>query len=418
MNIVDTLKSRGLVQDLSDANGINKLPQGAACYIGFDPTAKSLQLGNLVGIIVLIHMAKAGLRPLMLFGGATGSIGDPSGRSAERQLLEMNDIEQNLALQQDQARRIFAHAGARIEFINNIDWTRGVQLLDFLRDIGKHFTVNYMLAKDVVKARLDGAGISFTEFSYMLLQAFDFFTLYQTHNCRLQMGGSDQWGNITAGLELIRKKLQGEAYALSFPLLLDSQGRKFGKSEGGAIWLDAKLTSPYKLHQYLLNVEDAKVLEYLRVFTFLNEQDLAVIEAESKAAPEKRAAQRALADAVCTLVHGQGATEEAKRCAEVLFGGSLDGLSEDALLDIFSDAPSSTIARSDIATLSVLDLFEKSALIKSRGEGKKLFSSGGAYLNNERLADPAQLLKDLIKPEAKFLVLRSGKKNYHLVKII
>jgi len=417
MSFIDDLRARGLVQDISDEAGLSKLPKGTPCYIGFDPSAPSLQLGNLVGMLVLIHLGKAGFKPIMLFGGATGSIGDPSGRSQERQLLEMDATEKNLKAQQAQARAIFERAGVEISFVNNMDWTREVRFLDFLRDVGKHFTVNYMLAKDVVKSRVESAGISYTEFSYMLLQSFDFLHLYQSINCRLQLGGSDQWGNITAGLELIRRKVQGDAYAMSFPLILDSQGRKFGKSEGGALWLNPEMTSPYKLHQYLLNVEDSLAPKYLRIFSFLSEAELAAIEAEMKSSPEKRSAQRALADAVCDLVHGKEATADARRCAEVFFGASLEGISENKLLEIFSEAPSSSISRAEFESFSALDAFEKSGLAKSRGEAKKLIASGGAYLNNERISDAALKLSSAVKNNSKTLVLRSGKKNYHLMRV-
>lgn len=417
MNILQVLESRGLLQDVSDREGLAKLPPGTPFYIGFDPSAPSLQLGNLVGLIVAMHLGRAGLAPIILFGGATGSIGDPSGKSAERQLLDIETTERNLEKQKRQAERMLAKGGLKATFVNNMDWTRDVRLLEFLRDIGKHFTVNYMIAKDVVKSRLDGEGISYTEFSYMLLQSFDFLHLYQQHKCKLQVGGSDQWGNITAGLELIRRKLRGEAFALSFPLILDGQGRKFGKSESGAIWLDPAMTSPYRLHQYLLNVEDDLAIRYLRIFTFLDHSQIADIEASLASAPQERRAQHALADSVCTLVHGEEATADARRCAEVLFGGSLEGLSETQLQDIFADAPSSTMPRQKFEQSSVLDLFCDSNLAKSRGEGKKLIASGGAYINNTRLSDPTQRSIDLTGTNANLVVLRSGKKNYHLLKI-
>lgn len=417
MSFLKTLQERGLIQDISDENGLAALPKGTSCYVGFDPSARSLQLGNLVALITLIHMARAGFKPVILFGGATGSIGDPSGKNAERNLLPMEAIEQNLLHQTQQATNIFERVGVSAEFVNNYDWTKEVDVLSFLRDIGKYFTVNYMIAKEVVKTRLNGEGISYTEFSYMLLQAFDFLHLYQSRDVRIQFGGSDQWGNLTAGLELIRKKIQGEAYAFSTPLILDSQGRKFGKSEGGAIWLDPELTSPYRLHQYLLNVEDAKSVEYLKVFTFLSLEEILAIEHEMTERPETRAAQHALADSVCTLVHGEQATLDAKRCAEVLFGGSIEGLSDTQLADIFSEAPSSSIAREALADKTVLDIFVESGLTKSRGEGKKLLSSGGGYLNNQRLQEPGQNVTDLLKEGRSMLVLRSGKKNYHLLKL-
>ncbi|MBX7139270.1 MAG: tyrosine--tRNA ligase [Oligoflexia bacterium] len=416
MDFVDHLKARGLIQDISDEAGLRKLPQGTPFYVGFDPTAPSLQLGNMVPLIAAMHLGRAGLKPIILFGGATGSIGDPGGRSSERQLQAIETTNANLERHKAQVSRIFDRAGVKAEFANNMDWTKDVSVLDFLRDVGKHFTVNYMIAKDVVKTRLDGEGISYTEFSYMLLQAFDYLHLYKTAGCRLQVGGSEQWGNITAGLELIRRKLQGEAYAISFPLIVDSQGKKFGKSEGGALWLDAERTSPYKLHQFMLNSEDSQVVKYLKIFTFLDLARISELEESLRNAPEKRECQRALADELCTLVHGAEATGDAKRCAEVLFGGSLSGLSAAQLQDIFSDAPSSALPADRLNTISVLDLFAESGLVKSKGEGKKLIASGGAYLNNERVSDAAQSIsaQQLI---GDVLVLRAGKKNYHLVRV-
>jgi tyrosyl-tRNA synthetase len=292
-----------------------------------------------------------------------------------------------------------------------------VTLLEFLRDVGKHFTVNYMLQKDSVKIRMEGDGISFTEFSYMLLQANDFLHLYRTKNCKLQFGGSDQWGNITAGLELIRRKIQGEAFALSSPLILDSQGRKFGKSEGGAVWLDGRLTSPYKFHQYLLNVADADALRYLKIFTFLPRAAIDDLAERMESNPGERAAQRALADELCTLIHGEAATEDAKRSAAVLFGGSLDGLTEAQLGEIFADVPSSEMSAAAVRGMSVVDALVATKLVPSKGEARRLIASGGAYLNNERVSDPAAAVGSVLKPEARLVVFRSGKKNYHLVKL-
>lgn len=417
MDIIDTLSSRGLIQDVSDAEGIRKLQPGDGFYVGFDPTAPSLQLGNLVPIMGIIHLSRFKLKPIVIFGGATGSIGDPSGKSNERQLMSSEVIEQNLARQKEQMRAILERAGVKdFVFLNNIDWTKNVSVLDFLRDTGKYFTLNYMIAKEVVKTRLNGEGISFTEFSYMLLQAFDFLHLYQNHRCKLQVGGSDQWGNITAGLELIRKKIQGEAYALSFPLIVDAQGRKFGKSEGGAIWLDAGMTSPYKLHQYLLNVDDASVLGYLRLFTFLGDAELSSLEQNLKSQPEKREAQNKLADQLCTLIHGSDATADARNSAQVLFGGSMDNIPDHKLLEIFQDVPSTVISCETAEKASVLDLLVEAKLTSSRGEAKKLISAGGAYLNNGRVTDAAQPAHSQ-DSKSRVIVLRAGKKNYHLFRV-
>jgi tyrosyl-tRNA synthetase len=418
MNILEELSWRGLVQDISDPEAFSKLKPGDACYVGFDPTAPSLQVGNLVMLIVSIHLTKAGLKPILLFGGATGMIGDPGGRSAERNLMPLEQVAKNVSLQEQQARRLWQNAGVSVfpEIVDNIEWTRGVSMLEFLRDTGKHFTVNYMLQKESVKTRLSGEGISYTEFSYMLLQAFDFLHLYEDRKCRLQFGGSDQWGNLTAGLELIRRKIQGEAFAFSVPLITTADGRKFGKSAGNAVWLDPALTSPYKFHQFWLNTPDSEVAKLLKVFTFESKDEIARLEKSITEHPEKREGQKFLADYLCTLVHGKEATEDAKRCAAALFGGSLEGLSNEQLLDIFSDAPSTTIPRAELGTLDMVTLLG-TTIASSKGEARRLIQGGGIYVDNERLEDPTRPLS-ATKIESKgFIVLRSGKKNYHLVRL-
>ena len=418
MNLLEELTWRGLVQDISDPEALSKLKQGDVFYLGFDPSAPSLQVGNLVPLIVSIHLTKAGFNPILLFGGATGSIGDPGGRSSERNLLELEQVANNVKLQEQQARAIWQSAGSSIAptFVNNIEWTKDITALSFLRDVGKHFTVNYMLAKDSIKSRLGGEGISYTEFSYMLLQAFDYLHLYQTKRCRLQIGGSDQWGNLTAGLELIRRKIQGEAYALSFPLITNSEGKKFGKSEGNAVWLDPSMTSPYKFHQFWLNVPDGDVIRLIKVFTFESKQRVDSIEAQMLAQPEKRAAQQLLADSVCTLVHGAQATIDAKRSADALFSGSLEGLSSAQLLELFKDAPTTTITEAQVRELDLLGLLSVT-VAKSKGEARRLVQGGGIYLDNARVSDEALKLKDTAIQKQGFIIIRSGKKNYHLVRL-
>lgn len=417
MDLLENLESRGLIHDISDRPGIAHLKKDDLFYIGYDPTAQSLQIGNLIPIIVSIHLAKWGLKPLQLFGGSTGAIGDPSGRNVERQLLTRDILDHNISAQRTKAQEIFDRVKVKVEFLNNLDWTKNVDVLTFLREVGKFFTVNYMLGKESVQTRMLADGISYTEFSYMLLQAYDFYHLYQTRNCKLQIGGSDQWGNITAGLELIRKKIQGEAYAVSWPLITDSQGKKFGKSEGGAIWLDERLTSPYKLHQFFLNTPDADVLARLKIFTFQSLDKLKEIEKSLASFPERRETQSVLADSVCDLVHGEAATQDAKKCAQVLFGGSLEGVPENRLEDIFSDAPSSTIAKDRIAAMSLVDLLLETKLVPSKSEARRLISSGGAYLNNERMLEPEFKVSESRFVGSRLLVVRTGKKNYHLVKI-
>lgn len=418
MNVLDELTWRGLIQDISDPEALSKLKPGDAFYIGFDPTAPSFQVGNLVPLIVSIHLTKAGLKPILLFGGATGMIGDPGGKSAERNLLPLEQVAQNVVRQQKQATALWSHAGVTVtpEVVNNLDWSREISMLAFLRDVGKHFTVNYMMAKDSVKSRLSGDGISYTEFSYMLLQANDFLHLYQNKNCKLQIGGSDQWGNITAGLELIRRKVSGEAYALSFPLVTNAEGKKFGKSEGNAVWLDREMTSPYKFHQFWLNVTDDEVIKLLKIFTFETKEKIAEVEAAMDAAPEKREAQKLLADALCTFVHGAQATEDAKRCAAALFSGSLNELTNAQILEIFQDAPSSTISKAQVGDLDILTLLS-TTVAKSKGEARRLVQGGGIYLDSERVANEALKLSETSILSKGFVVLRSGKKNYHLVRV-
>lgn len=418
MHFIETLQARGLLQDIINPDGIKTLGPNDAFYCGFDPTAPSFQIGNLVPVFTMAHVAKGGLKCLCLFGGSTGLIGDPTGKKSERPLLPPEVVAANVERQVRQFTTIFDRLKLKSTFINNLDWTKDVKLLDFLREVGKHIPINYMLDKESVRNRLNsGDGYSYAEFTYMLLQAFDFLHLRQKYNCRLQLGGSDQWGNITAGVELVRRKLGEEVYALSAPLITDSQGRKFGKSEAGAVWLDPERTSPYQFHQFWINVEDKDVIRLLKIFTFLELDVIAEAEAALKTAPEKREAHKLLADSITTLVHGEAATELAKRSAAVLFGGSIDGLSEADLLSIFKDVPSTTITRSKLKEMSILDLYVDTKLSPSKGEARRLASSGGLYLNNEKAPDMALKLSESQLVAANILLLRSGKKNYHLVKI-
>lgn len=418
MSLLEELEWRGLLQDVSDREGLEKLPKGTPFYIGFDPTAPSFQIGNLIPLIVAGHLSRAGLKPIILFGGATGTIGDPGGKSAERVLLELDRVAANVALQQNQVRSLLTRMGFEEEptFVNNLEWTKDVSILTFLRDVGKHFTVNYMMAKDSVKNRLSGDGISYTEFSYMLLQSFDYLHLFQNMKVRLQIGGSDQWGNITAGLELIRRKLSEQAFALSFPLITDSQGKKFGKSAGNAMWLDPSMVSPYKFHQFWLNTPDSDVIKLLKLFTLMTREEIALLESEMIASPESRRAQRALADAVCNLVHGDEATREAVKSAEALFGGSLEGLSSTQLLDLFSEAPTTEILPDEVINLDLLSLLAKT-VAKSKGEARRLIAGGGIYVDNQRATDEALKIADTNLPTKGLMILRSGKKNYHVVKL-
>ncbi len=420
MALIDELIARGLVQDLSDLDSLRSLKPGDKCYAGFDPTSPSLQVGNLVPLTMLIRLGRAGVIPVPLFGGATGFIGDPSGKNVERQLLDKEMIERNILSQGVKVREIFNRAGISPEVVNNNDWTSGVGILEFLRDVGKFFTVNYMISKEAVKNRLNGDGISFTEFSYMLLQAFDFYHLYSKAGCRLQIGGSDQWGNMTAGLELIRKKCgETNAAVFSLPLLTNAEGKKFGKSESGAaLWLDASMTSPYAFYQFWLNTADSDVIQYLKVFTLFTDAEIEKLESSLNSMPEQRGAQMALADSVTTLVHGSEATAFAKKSSAVLFGGSIDGITEAELIEIFSDVPSSEIPRETLKGHLIADLLVLAGAVKSKGEAKRLITGGGVYINSERIGENTGSLEESPFYEKSVLVLRTGKKNYHLVKLV
>jgi tyrosyl-tRNA synthetase len=418
MTFLNNLQQRGLLQDISDADLDKKLNKNDSFYVGFDPTSPNLHIGNLIQAIVAIHIARdSGMQPIILFGGSTGAIGDPSGRANERQLLTRETINANVASHSRIMSAIFERAKVKVEFVDNFEWTKDLTVLDFLRDIGKHFTVNYMIAKEVVKTRLNGEGISFTEFSYMLLQAFDFHYLFKNKNCRLQFGGSDQWGNLTAGLELIRKTASGDAFAFSIPLLVDSQGKKLGKTAAGAVWINRDGLSPYEFHQYLLNTSDQDVEQLLKIFTFLEIEEINDIIREHKLNPEKRSAQTKLADLVTSFVHGEDAVTEANQSRNVLFGGDISGLNDQQLLEIFSGVPSSEISRANINALSVIDLFVHTKICPSKGEARRLIQNGGAYINSQRMNDGNLEVSKLIDVDKHVLVLRSGKKNYHLVKI-
>ncbi|MCL4136385.1 UNVERIFIED_CONTAM: hypothetical protein GTU68_034366 [Idotea baltica] len=405
-NIIEILKNRNLLHDATDEAAINLLKTGTKFYFGVDPTAPSLQIGNLVALRSCIRLAEHGFKPIILIGGATGSIGDPSGKSKERILLDQEQVTKNVAKQKTQIISLFAKFNIEIDFVNNLDWTKDIKLLSFFRDIGKHFSLSYMLQKETVKSRVDTSGISFTEFSYMLLQAFDFLTLYEQKDCKLQVGGSDQWGNITAGLELIRRKAGGQAYALSFPLLLDKNGKKFGKTENGTIWLDPEMTSPYELHQFLINTDDSEVINYLKIFTNLNELELKELETATNEKPELRSAQNILADSVCELIHGTEALKTAKASATVLFGGSIE-----------EDVPSWSTQKSEIKEMNPIDLFSNSGAVNSKADAKRLLKEGGLYINNLRVTDGQEQLANTEFLNRDIVLLRTGKKKYRLITI-
>jgi tyrosyl-tRNA synthetase len=418
--LIDELKWRGLLHqcthdDLGDI--LEKGPQ--TVYAGFDPTADSLHVGSLLPIIGLMHFQRHGHRPIALLGGGTGMIGDPSGKSEERQLLDDEALRTNVAGIRVQLEQFLDFDGDRAAILlNNADWLASFTLVEFLRDIGKHFSVNAMLMKDSVRTRLEDRdhGISFTEFSYSLLQASDFLQLYRDHGCQVQIGGSDQWGNIVAGMDLIRRKEQADAYGLTFPLVEKADGTKFGKSESGTIWLNAVRTSPYHFYQFWLNQSDADVSRWLRAFTFLPKDEIESLEQSLADAPHERVAHRKLAEEVTRMVHGDDALQNAVRASKAMFGGDLQGLDDATLEDVFSEVPSSVRPRNELTDgRAVLDVLVECEVFKSKGEARRMIDSGGVYLNNERIALDAKLGSDSLVSEH-IAVVRKGKKNYHLLR--
>ena len=424
MNLRADWQFRGLVHQTTDDTILDRLSAGGlTAYIGFDPTAASLHLGSLMQICLLRRLQLAGNRPVALAGGGTGLIGDPSFKAVERPLLTPEQLEGNIEGIRAQLSRYLdftPQAGtSRALLLNNADWLTTISLTDFLREVGKHFTVNQMIAKETVKSRLDrdDVGLSFTEFSYMLLQAYDFLRLFEDHGCSLQMGGSDQWGNITIGTELVRKVTGHSVHGLTSPLLLRSDGQKFGKSEGGneKVWLDASMTSPFALHQFLLNTEDSLVAASLRFFTFLDHDVIRELDEATEARPQERVAQRALANAVVGFVHGEQAAEQAARAGEALFNESIAELDEATLLQVVADAPSSRWPRSELSEgVDPVELLVRCGLAKSKGEARRFLEQGGVYVNNVRLEDEG--LIDLSRAlHDRYLVVRRGRRELHLV---
>lgn len=423
MDFVSLLYARGLIEQISDDAAIRKLfeSESTPVYIGFDPTARSLHVGSLVPIMVLAHLQRAGHQPIAVVGGATGMIGDPSGRSSERNLITHETVENNLQGIRQQLARFLDFSGKNAaQIVNNADWTAPLSYIDWLRDVGKYFSVNYMMAKESVRRRLEerDQGISYTEFSYMLLQAYDFLHLFRQANCKVQAGGNDQWGNITAGIDLIHKAAGAQAYGFTFPLVTTSSGEKFGKSAGNAVWLDAEMTSPYQFYQYFLQTPDADVERFLKLFTFLPLDEIADIASQHQQAPEKRYGQRRLAEAVTAVVHGTEALQKVQQATEILFGREIQGLSDSELQGIFADVPATEVPRSSLGELKLLELVRDSGLAKSNGEAKKLIQAGGIYLNNLQQQDPYLLLQSEHLASESMLVLRSGKKKYHLARFI
>ncbi len=396
----------------------------AAGYIGFDPTADSLHVGSLAQIMTLIHFQRAGHKPFALVGGATGMVGDPSGKSAERNLLSEDVLKHNLdGIRRQLEKFLDFDCGANsAQMVNNYDWFKNYNFLDFIRDVGKHITVNYMMAKDSVKNRISGdTGMSFTEFSYQLVQGYDFYFLWKNHDCVLQMGGSDQWGNIVTGTELIRRKDAGEAFALTTQLIKKSDGSKFGKSEGGNIWLDAKKTSPYKFYQFWLNTSDEDAKTYIRIFTLFGQETITALEDEQSAAPHLRALQKALAKDITTRVHGEAEFEKAVKASEFLFGNTgiefLTELNDDEVLSLFDGVPNYTINEEELEKgINVADLLAlHTAVFASKGEAKKMIQAGGASINKEKIVSFESIYNPTHLINGKYLVAQKGKKNYFLI---
>ncbi|MBT3822229.1 MAG: tyrosine--tRNA ligase, partial [Nitrospinaceae bacterium] len=412
------LKARGLVHDFTDQpEMLDALERGGmSVYCGFDPTSDSLHIGSLIPITGLMRFQRAGHRPIALVGGATGMIGDPSGKSEERNLLGASDLAQNIAGIRAQIEGFLEFSGSNAALLaNNADWLGGMNFIEFLRDAGKHFSIGYMMAKDSVKSRIADAGISYTEFSYMILQAYDFLHLFREEDCTLQIGGSDQWGNITGGIELIRRTLSKPAYGITFPLITTSDGRKFGKTEAGNIWLDTERTSPYQFYQYWIQTADADVGRFLRYFTFLPLDEIEAIEKEHMERPEKREGQIRLAREITTMVHGAEATESNIRASEILFGGSLEGIEERDLLAVAGEMPRTT--QSSSLPISVIDVLAESGLCKSKSMARKDLKGGGIYVNNNRRGEESAEISPGDLLFGRYVLLRKGKKNYHLLEI-
>lgn len=428
MNFVEELRWRGMLHDVMPETEEYLLKNKTSGYIGFDPTADSLHIGSLVPIILLMHFQKAGHNPIALVGGATGMVGDPSGKSEERNLLDEETLAKNVAGVKAQLARFLnfdSTSDNAAELVNNYDWMKEISLIEFVRDIGKHITVNYMMAKDSVKKRLDSesqTGMSFTEFTYQLFQGYDFYHLYKEKDCKLQMGGSDQWGNITTGTELIRRKAQGKAYALTCKLITKADGTKFGKTAGGNIWLDANRTSPYKYYQYWLNCSDEDAESYIKIFTFLDKEAIETLIAEHHKTPHLRILQKKIGEEVTIMTHGNEAYENAIKASNILFGNStaddLKTLDEQTFLDVFEGVPQAEIKRSVIEnSLGIVPAFADYGFLKSNGEVRRALSENSISVNKEKVNEdfvisPNDLIAD------KFVLLQRGKKSYYLLKVV
>jgi len=427
MNFIEELQWRGMIHTMMPGTEEQLAKEMTSAYVGIDPTADSLHIGHLVGVMMLKHFQRAGHKPIALIGGATGMIGDPSGKSAERNLLDEKALRHNQDCLQAQLEKFLdfkSNSPNAAELVNNYDWMKDYSFLDFIRDIGKHITVNYMMAKESVKKRLSSesnVGMSFTEFSYQLLQGYDFLHLYQEKNCKLQMGGSDQWGNITTGTELIRRKTGGEAFALVCPLITKADGGKFGKTESGNVWLDRRYTSPYKFYQFWLNVSDTDAEKYIKIFTAIGKEEIDALIAEHTLAPHLRLLQKKLAQEVTVMVHSEEDYQAAVEASNILFGNStseaLKKLDEDTLLAVFDGVPQFKISKEILtAGVKAIDLLTDSAAVfPSKGEMRKLVQSGGVSINKEKLENQDKLIDGSKLLNNKYLLVQKGKKNYFLL---
>jgi tyrosyl-tRNA synthetase len=424
-NFVQELRWRGMVHDITPGAEEQLQKEMTAGYIGFDPTADSLHIGNLVQIMTLVHFQNAGHKPVVLVGGATGMVGDPSGKSAERNLLSEEVLNHNQACVKKQLEKFlnFQSGSNKAELVNNYDWFKDFKFLDFIRDVGKHITVNYMMAKDSVQKRLE-TGLSFTEFSYQLVQGYDYYWLYQNKNCKIQMGGSDQWGNIVTGTELIRRKMNGDAFALTTPLIKKADGTKFGKTEQGNMWLDPKKTSPYKFYQYWLNASDEDAINFIKIFTTKQKEEIDALIIEHSQAMHLRKLQTELAKEICVRVHSQAEYDAAVKASSILFGNSvtedLENLDEETLLSVLEGVPQSIVSKVAYqATNSITDLLSEAtggSIFASKGEARKMIQGGGVSINKAKVSDP-QAKPNFKLLNGKFLLAQKGKKNYYLIEV-
>lgn len=423
MNLFEDLTWRGLVHQVTHPDLGERLQRDRfVVYAGFDPTADSLHIGHLMGIIGLMHFQRAGHRPVALVGGATGMVGDPSGKSEERKLQSTDDLARFAeAIRQQLGRFLDFEGPDGAVLANNADWLGKLNMVDFLRDIGKHFSVNAMVARESVRVRLEDRehGISYTEFSYMLLQAYDFLHLYDSYQCKLQVGGSDQWGNILSGMDLIRRLRNDETFGLTWPLVTKPDGTKFGKTESGAVWLDPNRTSPYKFYQFWINQTDAETPKWLRTFTFLSREAIEALEQAIGNAPEKREAQKKLAEEVTRMVHGPESLANAVKATEAMFGGSLSGLDDATLEDVFSEVPTVELRKLILGEdRLLLDVLVECGIFKSKGEARRLIQNGGLYLNNEKVSGVEVKLTERSLCGEHIAVVRTGKRSYHLLKFV